>query len=199
MTLQLTKAIPEGHVYAFEPTHYAYKRLMKNLKLNPELASSITPIQAFLSDQTQKHPQIKAYSSWKVGGNIDKTALHPIHLGAAKPAEGVEAVSLDDFCQQTKITRLDFIKIDTDGHDYKVLKGARKTIRKIRPVVIFEVGDYLMKEEDIDFTFYLDYFFPQHYDLFDTKSGAQLTRQNYHARIPRYGTIDVIALPYRQA
>jgi hypothetical protein len=82
---------------------------------------------------------------------------------------------------------------------HKVLKGARKTILKLRPVVIFEVGDYLMKEEDIDFTFYLDYFENCYYSLFDTKSGRKVTRQNYRSCIPLYSAIDVIALPSHPA
>jgi FkbM family methyltransferase len=38
------------------------------------------------------------------------------------------------------------IKIDADGHELDVLEGARETLRDRRPVVLFEIGDYLLKE-----------------------------------------------------
>jgi FkbM family methyltransferase len=43
--------------------------------------------------------------------------------------------ALDDF----EITAVDFIKIDVEGHEMEVLKGAAKTIEQSRPIVLIEV------------------------------------------------------------
>jgi FkbM family methyltransferase len=40
--------------------------------------------------------------------------------------------------EEIEFDKVNFIKIDTDGHDFNVLKGARKTIAKNKPVVLFE-------------------------------------------------------------
>jgi FkbM family methyltransferase len=37
-----------------------------------------------------------------------------------------QKTSLDNFFSTTKIDTVDFVKVDTDGHDYEVLTGARK-------------------------------------------------------------------------
>jgi len=36
--------------------------------------------------------------------------------------------------------RADFIKIDTDGHELQVIRGAHETVYKYLPCVIFESG-----------------------------------------------------------
>lgn len=47
--------------------------------------------------------------------------------------------SIDSITQeQLEFGKVNFIKIDTDGHDFKVLKGAAKTIVESKPVVLFE-------------------------------------------------------------
>ena len=197
MTLQLAKSASSGRIYAFEPTNYAFKRLKANVKLNPDLKSRINLIQAFVSGKTEKNPKIKAFSSWKVDG-MKANETHPIHLGISKAAKKIGAIRLDDFCRREGITRLDFIKIDTDGHEHEVLKGAEKIISEYKPTIIFEVGDYILKEKNIDFLYFLDYFEKHNYLLFDTKSELKITRQNYHVFIPKYSTIDVAALPRKQ-
>ena len=41
-----------------------------------------------------------------------------------------ERVSLDEYFSGTRVNTIDFIKIDTDGHDYEVLCGARDILAK---------------------------------------------------------------------
>jgi len=195
MSLQFSKAVPYGHVYAIEPTHYAFKRLKKNLRLNPNLSNRITAVQAFFSDKNQKKHEMKAFSSWKVYGKNDKREIHPIHSGAMKSTEGVEAIRLDNFCKSANIEKVDFIKIDTDGNEHEVLIGAEKIIAKNRPVVIFEIGNYLLEEKKIKFNYFLEYFYKYNYSLFDAASGINLTEENFSNIIPKFSTIDIIALP----
>ncbi|MFI5149478.1 MAG: FkbM family methyltransferase [Bacteroidia bacterium] len=194
MTLQFAQATPKGTIYSFEPTHYALGKFKRNLELNPELAKHIYPVNSFVSAVTDKNSTIKAFSSWKVDGATGSD-MHPVHLGEAKSTEGVGAISIDDFCTQNNFTRLDFIKIDVDGHEFEVFKGGMETIKKFRPVIIFEIGLYLLEENKIDYTFFSDYFSKLNYKLVDAIKGIELTPENYRQYIPGKGTIDIIALP----
>lgn len=193
MSLQFAKLVPWGKVYSFEPTFYAFSKLRKNLELNPELAKRIVAIQSFVSSSTSEEPGIEAYASWKVGGTV-KGVKHQVHGGIAKSTDGIGAVSLDDFCEQNEIKRLDFIKIDTDGHELEVLKGAKKVISKFNPVIIFEVGIYVMEERNIDFSDYLEFFNSLDYSLFNSKNSKRINAYNYHKYIPLRGTIDILAV-----
>jgi FkbM family methyltransferase len=194
MTLQFAKQAPSGKVYSFEPTFYAYAKFTRNLELNPELAKRVVPIQSFVSSTTSVKHNIKAYASWKVGGKIDSTA-HIVHGGVHKSVDGIGALTLDDFCEQNKIERVDFIKIDTDGHELEVLKGAEKTIRKLRPTIIFEIGLYVMEDKNISFTDYFNFFNSAGYSIIDGSSHKEIDAHNYRKYIPSKGTIDIIAVP----
>jgi FkbM family methyltransferase len=48
--------------------------------------------------------------------------------GTAAPYEYVETVRLDDFCKAEGIDRISFLKIDTEGGDLNVLKGAEQML-----------------------------------------------------------------------
>ncbi len=194
MTLQFAKLVPKGKVYSFEPTFYALERLKRNLSLNPELSERVTVINSFVSEKTSSNPDIVAYSSWKVNGERGNSD-HPVHLGTPKNASGVGSIALDDFIEQREIKKIDFIKIDTDGHEYEVFKGASKSITKFRPKIIFEIGLYVMDEKNIEFSFYYDYFSKLNYKLLDTKTEREITLQNFRKYIPKNGSTDLIAIP----
>ncbi len=194
MALQYAKRAARGKVYAFEPTDYSMARLRRNIELNPALASRIEVIQSFVSSEDTANPLLKAYASWKVGGRPAES-LHPVHRGAVKPAEGVGAVTLDKFCSYRQLPRLDLVKIDTDGHEYEVLAGARETIKKYRPYIIFEAGMYAMKEKNLNFSFFSDYFSSFGYKLYDSIKAVEITGLNYEKYIPANATIDIIAIP----
>jgi len=195
MTLQFAKAAPLGKVYAFEPTSYAFSKLQKNLSLNQQLAERIVAVRCFVSSNNTEQPNIdKVYASWKVTSQ-SRAARHKIHGGIETPVGSVQSVTLDSFCMQNQINRLDLIKIDTDGHEYEVLEGARQTIGKFRPAVIFEIGLYLMEEAGIDFGHFLDFFDSMKYRLCDSKTGTGITAANHSRFIPVSSTIDILALP----
>jgi len=194
MTLQFAKLVPNGKVYSFEPTFYALERLKKNLSLNEELAKRVTVINSFVSETSTNAPNIVAFSSWKVNGERGNND-HPVHLGTPKSTEGVPAISLDDFAESQQLDKIDFIKIDTDGHEYEVFKGARKAIAKYKPKIIFEIGLYVMDEKNISFDFYYTYFRDLNYKLIDTKTGKEITLSNYRKYIPKKGSTDLIAIP----
>ncbi len=193
MTLQYAKLASLGKVYSFEPTHYAFSKLKRNLELNPQLAKRIVAIQSLVSSSTSKETDIKTYASWKVSGDV-KGVKHSVHGGIEKSTNGIGAVSLDDFCRENEIRRLDFIKIDTDGHEFEVLKGAQKVIAEFRPTIIFEAGLYVMEERNIVFSDYLEFFCSLDYSLFNSSNLREINATNYHKHIPSKATIDILAL-----
>jgi FkbM family methyltransferase len=193
MSLNFSSKAKNGKVYAFEPTHYALKKLYRNIELNPELAKVITVTNCFISAKSDANPEIVAFSSWKLNSRTDQD--HEFHLGTPMSAEGVPSITMDDFVEKNNITRLDFIKVDTDGHEYEVFSGACNTIAALRPKIIFELGLYVMKEKNFDFDFYWNYFHPLNYKLYDSSNSEEITLENYNSHLPKYGSIDVLAIP----
>ena len=108
---------PGSHIYCFEPVCDTFHRLEDNLKGNDRvlcfqiaLGSSKgkgkmvlqgTSDMFFLSGQSQEAPV-----------NEDVTT------------EEVDIVTLDEFCLARKINQISYLKIDTEGGDLEVLRGA---------------------------------------------------------------------------
>lgn len=194
MALHFAKKAPKGTVYAFEPTHFAWKKLQKNLELNQKIAQNIETVQTFVSSEEKKQSEIKAFSSWKINKEVGSDQ-HPVHGGKAMSTEGVPTTTIDEFVKEKNIGRLDFIKIDTDGHEFDVLLGARNTLRKFKPQIIFELGQYVMEERGISFMDYEGFFSKLGYRLSNAANNKSITTTNYLQLVPGKGTIDVLALP----
>ncbi|MHC4459382.1 MAG: FkbM family methyltransferase, partial [Planctomycetota bacterium] len=123
---------------------------------------------------------------------------HPLHGGMIRNAEGVSAITVDDFCIENQISRVDLIKIDTDGHELQVLTGARKTLGKYTPFLIFEIGLYTLNAHHIGFEQYFDCLKSFGYVLINSKNGNAITMNNYRRQIPLRSTTDIIAIPSKQ-
>jgi FkbM family methyltransferase len=198
MALAFAKAFPKGRVIAFEPTHYAIGRLRHNLELNPDLAARVETVQSFVSDRAESNGDLVAYASWRVDGPTTGRE-HPVHVGTPHSTEGVPSITLDEFVSSRNLDRLDLLKIDTDGHELKVLRGAHETIRKYRPQVIFEAGLYLMEERGVAFRDFATYFEGLDYSLFDAKTERPISEANYRKIIPPRATTDLVGVPLKNA
>lgn len=50
----------------------------------------------------------------------------------------VDCIDLDTYIENKKIERVDFIKIDTEGSEFSILRGAKKMIQRDHPIMIIE-------------------------------------------------------------
>jgi FkbM family methyltransferase len=193
ITLPAAAHLRAGHVYAFEPTDYAYAKLQRNLALNPALAARITVVQSFVADVSASGSQLIAYSSWPVTGTPD-TELHPVHKGAAKPASCGQT-TLDAFTRDQRLPRLSLIKIDTDGHELTVLNGALETLRRYRPVVVFEACEYLMRDPGRTFDDFARLFAEVGYTIRHGDGLQPMDAAGFGAACPAGGGLDLLAVP----
>jgi len=192
MSLFFAKQAVNGQIHSFEPTNYAIEKFKRNMQLNPGLSQRITLNQCFVSSESSPESDLVAYSSWPVVHTKEKN--HSIHCGVVKDTRNVPCVSLDDYATLNGINKIDVIKIDTDGHELNVLKGAQQILKKFHPKIIFEIGIYIMDEHHISFKDYDDFFQNHCYTLCTTR-GKNINSKNFRRYIPEYGTIDLLALP----
>jgi FkbM family methyltransferase len=115
-------------VYAFEPTAEIFAMLEETAQLN----GHITPVRKGLgqADQTVTLYHAEPENS---GGN---TTLRKRLLKDSKnpvSTETIDVTSLDDFVRENSIPRIDFIKVDIEGAERDMLKGARHVLKTFAP------------------------------------------------------------------
>ncbi len=121
-----------GKVYGFEPVPALFERLKKNVALNNFTNIVINNIA--LSDK-------KADLFFNLPAAQNSGGIF-LSNTATDNTKKVLAVSMDDFCFENKIEKLNVIKIDVEGFELKVLQGATETLKKFKPKMFIEVNDF---------------------------------------------------------
>ncbi|MCZ7558253.1 MAG: FkbM family methyltransferase [Bacteroidia bacterium] len=181
-----------ARIYSFEPSTYALQKFSRNLELNPSLSNRIVVIKAFVGENQQNDSGFISYASWPVdrlGGN-----RHPIHMGQSSEATD-DYTSIDKYCSDNLVTNTRLIKIDTDGYEYEVIRGALNTIKENRPVIIFELSLYELERRNIDFNALVEPLKSLNYTLVDAKTRKEINNENVKGYVSKGGTIDVLATP----
>lgn len=136
LTLPLAVIAGEnGKVYAFEPTDFAFKKLARNIALNPNLSCRIEAAQVFLGDSLSTTVPDTVPSSWPLQ---KEQGLDPLHGGRPESLSGAHRDTLDDWMSRTNPARIDLVKLDVDGHETGVLRGADKLLCRFRPSMVVE-------------------------------------------------------------
>ena len=139
VTLPLARLFNLSTVISIEPTNFAFLKLKKNLKLNPDLEKRVKLFNTFISDQRRKVNFV--HSSWNLKSKKNK---HKVHLGTLKKTSN-KTQSLTQLLNKIG-KKIDFIKIDVDGYEINVLKSGKQIINKYKPLIYFEFAPYLYKE-----------------------------------------------------
>ncbi|HEY4344144.1 MAG TPA: FkbM family methyltransferase [Parvibaculum sp.] len=147
-TLPLAKQTgTTGHVIAVEPTLYAFEKLIKHAELNPDLSGRITPVQTMLMGDLQAVLSPAIESSWPLE---TPEGAHGEHAGVAKATTGSAVGTLDGLIAELGLKRVDVLKLDVDGYEVEVLRGALEVLTKFRPLIFFEHAPYVVREKGYD-------------------------------------------------
>ena len=123
-------------VWAFEPEPTIAPDLRRNLEANQEWEGRWSVYQIALS------------SAQGPGALVDMRTYAP-HWPQQTISGAYAAVALDSIeaiegrLGRDALLRLDWLKIDVEGHEPEVLRGAAETIRRFKPTIILEVHTFL--------------------------------------------------------
>ena len=134
---------PQGQVWAFEPSSREFDRFQQNLDLNQ--LENVRPFQVALADQNgQEDLAVAGYEH--EGQNTLGTF---VHQGVEpKRTERVVVRTLDDLVGEEGLSRIDVIKLDVEGAEKRVLDGARNSLARFRPIVLFQAVDPALRKQD---------------------------------------------------
>jgi len=182
-----------GKVYAFEPTNYAFEKLQTNIALNPVLISRISSHQIMLTAADSDALPEAIYSSWPLESADD---LHGIHHGRLMDTKGCLTSSLDTFVLETKIKRIDFMKLDVDGNEFDVLAGAKNVLTKWKPKLMLELAPHGYDLLPHRFDQLLAGLWDMGYQISNMSSGRSLPEDSTAIRsiIPKAGSLNALAV-----
>jgi len=126
-----------GQVHSFEADPDCFQRLALNCRMN----SSIHVHHAAITDRTGT--QVFHRSCW--AGESGWGSL--FGEGAGRQTLEVPTTTLEDWWYEEAPWRIDFIKMDVEGAEYRALCGAAKVLRKARPMLFFEVNDVCLARD----------------------------------------------------
>lgn len=112
-----------GKVFTFEFIPSNVSILRQNLALNPQLANRVQIVEKAVWSESE----LSLY--YDDNGPASRVGFAP--LNANKDA--VPTLSVDDLVRDSKLEKLDFIKMDIEGAEPHALRGAQKTLERFKP------------------------------------------------------------------
>lgn len=145
------KYLPKSRFYAFEPFPRSYKVLLDNIRLNriPNVSTRNIGISNNAGETILNTS--KSHNGLHTLGNNLTRFNDPVPITIAVD-------TLDNIFYDNNIP-VNFIKIDTEGWEYFILKGGEKTIQKYKPMIQIEWSKDNMKQCNVDmeeFSNYID-------------------------------------------
>jgi FkbM family methyltransferase len=142
-SLTLKNFLPAADIYAFEPAASVFQQLTANIAA-ASANGKIKPRNFGFSDSERT---VEFYS-YTVDGNeasvlssIDQRLPTQVLDVQTERSEQVDVRTIDRFCETEEIQRIDFLKIDVEGHELSVLRGAERMLKSgAISMIQFEFG-----------------------------------------------------------
>ena len=133
--LAAEKVGKNGKVIAIEPEPKNYQQLLKNIKLNN--FQNVIPINIALADHNGSE---KLYISYCAG-------LHSL-IASENTISSIKVPlkTVDKLLEELNLKKIDIIKIDTEGSELPVLKGAEKTLKANPNIKIIVAAEHYPSE-----------------------------------------------------
>lgn len=125
---------PHSLTHAFEPMPHAASVLRQHIEING------------LYDRIVPHMKIIGS---RAGGTMCPNFIASVPLqhetDPNPPGPPTMLTTVDIMVEELQLSRLDFLKVDTDGYEIAVLEGADQTLWEHQPIVLIEVCDYTLR------------------------------------------------------
>ncbi|HEX3717551.1 MAG TPA: FkbM family methyltransferase [Verrucomicrobiae bacterium] len=131
---------PEGRVHSFEPSPTIHAKLVEVIQAN-----AYANVSTYNVGCGESEGRMTLHCAASSGNSTLRSGIDP--KLKIRSTQDVRIVRLDDFLA-TKLTRLDLLKIDTEGFEDSVLAGTVGLLQKFKPAVYVELSsEYLSSSQ----------------------------------------------------
>lgn len=133
-SMLLASRVPGSQVYSFEPNTDSFERLRRNIRLM-KLEDRITPLNIALDETSGSR-------TFHVSSDSGRSSFHEYNAtyeeSTIVTSYSVDCRTVDDLVESGTCKAPDAIKMDTEGHEYQVICGAKNVIASKSPGIAFE-------------------------------------------------------------
>jgi len=123
-----------GTIISFEPSPREYRRLRMHLRLNRSTSARAEMLALGATTTRTAFFQVAS-------GDTARNGLRAPAISDPINEIAVQETTLDEYLARQPIARVDIIKLDVEGGEMDVLRGATRVFQKFRPILICEVLD----------------------------------------------------------
>ena len=186
--------IPSAQIYAFEPAAPVYKQLSAKLSA----LGNGSNFEAFNFGFSDEEKTVDLYSYTVEGqecslvSSIDQRLPTQVLQVEVSDTERIHVRTLDSFCESEDIQRIDFLKLDVEGHEVAVLRGARAMLdRGAISMIQFEFGPANIYSRTYFYNFWS--MLSGRYDLFRIVPGGVVPITHYGEHLEVFLTTNYFA------
>lgn len=149
----MTQVAPKATIYAIEPSAFSYAVLRMTLAWHG-IADRVTPVRAAVGDRAC---DMLLVTPRKITGRMGRAYA----FVADRPPEGrarpdlqdvgmelqpTAVMTIDAFCAERRIGKVDFIRMDIEGAELMALAGASGVLDRDRPHVLLEIHPAMLAQ-----------------------------------------------------
>ena len=126
-SFEISKKFQTGLIYSFEPLPVAYDKAKNRNKSNKNVFMhniGFSSSKGFTTIHTYKSETDSELASFY------RDVLTDIHKESSPISIEVAIDTIDDFCENKKIDTINFLKIDTEGHEFSIIQGASRYLKE---------------------------------------------------------------------
>lgn len=163
-----------GKVFTFEPEPRNFRSLQKNIALNPWATDRIVAVNEGMGSSPGVFTMYLVNKLNRGGNRI------LLNQNGQEHTEKVEirVAVIDQFIREQKITRVDLLKIDVEGFEYEVLKGAEETLKAYKPTLFVELSENNLKQNGASSKMVIELLENLNYTIEEAEKGNRVSSQD---------------------
>ena len=166
-----------GMVVAFEPSSRDRRWIEVNAFLNAVRGLTVEPYAlGATSGRTSLFVVVSGYTSMN--------SLRAPAIDQPTTEVSIEMTTLDEYCAKKSLKRVDLMKVDTEGGELDVFRGAAAVLERHRPVIICEVLDWVTRPWGRAAVETVDYLAERGYEWFEFDEDGRVRPHVRHEEYP---------------
>ena len=178
-SLILAKEFPKSKIFSIEGSPLNFKSFQKNISINSKISKIIFPFNLIISDLDGEGTITNNLNTMNVANDLNKSEASVVQVKSQK---------LKTFILDNGLKQIDFIKIDIEGSELKLLNCLQSNYFKVIQIELINYNDI---RDNIEFVVALSEIF----NFFDTKSFKKLnleqTKELITYSLTKQATIDI--------